>query len=1070
MSEAEFLNFKEDEFVVLEDAIEFDEQVQREERVRFYTKDEQEKDAFEKLMPKGKTTQSQREAVRNEILYYSDLYARYIQPTDNDYVLREPVPPSRVSWVSPVYSEAMESIEVEDGTKLDLEINRTALRYYPRMLQSLPRPYEKFKTSDQQVLAVDVPTQFVNKEGEKPIRALPESTIVSTQRNEDKTITILTKKLAGTGDEIPFTGFFVHDRKVNIPNPLPEHPFFANAEPHYIPTDASFQDTFPTIDAIFTHGIPVTPYPYTEATPYLRIYDVRLSEVPWSLWKLRFPPAPLETDLRERTEIPVPAPEGYSVSTNIQEFYGSAQPSGVAARKWMMDRVDGGRLAIQLLLSKASQFGSVESVPGIDLPLPSYPKTTISECKLSDLSFQDFSTKGILRRSWKLGKKDGKDIDIIDLTCVPMEFVQQERARVGYANRMPWKEDTESRIKEKYIRLLKRYVAFAPRQETETKLPRTPVKEQSRLRTEVLSVINDPNRDRGDKYRDVKTLLDTALYGNSTYTDAEGLFVLCGHSLEALTKLIDKAYYDTWGVKESGFYVCKVCGQYIDNVELNTEDDFDDAGLVIRHAESLTAQGEGTSLRSTYLEKVRPLFTLDDPGQSVLLLLLGLLQVEPSIEILTTILNSLSEASKGISTAKETGKFLRSILGLVATALLLQIHVPYLVPRRSFGPRPLKLSGFPRDTKSTEGETIFDSLLLAIRKTFELFPTSVSDTYKMFVSEVLKDSKRVRTISIDSLEKFFLSKQPELRKALDEARSSAPVPLETPSTLPEVRPPPKDMTSVKGYTPCKTSSVVFQGKRLPKIRQEEVPLRNGIHASMFHTDVRKPVSIRVEPVVVLKDEIRALKSRKDAIKGTALEGKIGDSVQTNLAIASRLADMYRLPQPIRSANPDQSAAELRDYARGLVNSLVMAILAIPKYARDFNERVKGDITLMSLVSKLDAEKKEVRRVSANERLEYVKRNALLTDIERDINTQLVKIGLGPVLITLEERDLLAKRQEEEDEMPDLERDVGLPQHDGLDEGVPAPNADGGDYGDLPGRLAGRDPEPNWFAADRERGI
>ena len=69
MSEAELLTLNEGDFVVLEEAIEFDESVQREERVRFYIQSEQEQDAFEKLIPTGASTRTQRERARREVTY-----------------------------------------------------------------------------------------------------------------------------------------------------------------------------------------------------------------------------------------------------------------------------------------------------------------------------------------------------------------------------------------------------------------------------------------------------------------------------------------------------------------------------------------------------------------------------------------------------------------------------------------------------------------------------------------------------------------------------------------------------------------------------------------------------------------------------------------------------------------------------------------------------------------------------------------------------------------------------------------------------------------------------------------
>jgi hypothetical protein len=201
-----------------------------------------------------------------------------------------------------------------------------------------------------------------------------------------------------------------------------------------------------------------------------------------------------------------------------------------------------------------------------------------------------------------------------------------------------------------------------------------------------------------------------------------------------------------------------------------------------------------------------------------------------------------------------------------------------------------------------------------------------------------------------------------------------------------------------------------------------------------------------------------------------LENKIGDSIQTNLAIASRLADMYQLPVPVRSVDPSQNPAELRDYSRGLVFQLVDAILKIPKYARDFDARIRSDITLSCLLAKLEDEKNEVRRVSTLERMSVLKTNAKMTDIERQTNVELGKIGMAPVIVTLEDRDIFARRDEEEREDLEFEVGVGLVQDNAFDEGNAYNDADDGDYGDLPGRFAGRDVDIPGFGDDAERSI
>lgn len=1075
MSEAEFLNFDKEEFVVIEGGIEFEEPVQREERVRFYTKKEQEQDAFERLMPKGRSTMAQRNAARNEVLRYSDLYDEFVVVTADDYKLKEAEKTTQVPWVVPIYGLKPPKFELPVrgdgmGSTLQLDINRAA-GYYTRMIRSLPIPHSE---PGETLYPIEHPMEFVDSDGTNPIRGLPDFQMVTTLVNSDKTIDIRKKVISNTGDEVPYLGYYIFPRGVEIPNPLPGHPFFENPEPKALFETAAFSDMFPDMGAIFEHGVPVTSDPYGEGSRFLKVYDVKLASIPWSLWKSRFPPVSLENEPREVAELLFPKNETPAISDKVQELYGFEHYAGMSPREWLMRQVDGGYLIVKLLLSMSSESGSVEMIPGIQLPIPPYQPTTVEECRLMGLSFQDYSIRGVLRRTWKIEKdKAGKEIDVINLSCVPIEYVRQEQSRIGYSNRMTWKDGTEDELKEKYLRLLKKYVPIKQLEEKKEVGRRTPVKETSKKRIEVVAILNDKDRDRADKYRDIKTILEegTTLSEN-TYTDLEGLFVVCAHTLSILAgDLLEntKKFYDTWGVKESGFYVCKVCGQHIDTVELNAEDDFDDAGMVIRHTDVLDAPRQDVVIPSTALEKIKSLIDKNSVAHSVLFLIIGILQVEPIPAKMSLYLNAASIASEGVPTS-DAGKFLRGVIGLITAVFLLQTHDPILIPRRSFGSRPLKLDGFPRDTDKSDGQTIIDSLLSAIRKTFEAYPSAISDMYKVFVQEVVKDSSKVRAVALRVLSEKFMKKQLDLVKMLETSKLSVPPPKEDPEVLPEVVAVPPKLGVIKQYPTCEGSRAILVGAKPPKVRQEEAPLKSGIYAARSREEITKAVSLRVGTKRVEKKEIQRLARLKDSIKKTYFEGKLGDSVQTNLAIASRLADIFELPVPVREVDPTQEPAELRDYARGLIYELVDMIRKTPTLERVFDKRVRSDPALVTLLSNLETEKKEVRRISAIERLSYVKLNAKMTDVERDVNTQLVRIGMAPILITLEDRDILALREEEERLELEREVGVGLVQEDGLDDYQPGANAAAGNYGDLPGRLPGRDAEVPGFADDQERGI
>ena len=59
-----------------------------------------------------------------------------------------------------------------------------------------------------------------------------------------------------------------------------EHPFLKSNAPSTFMSDLELNEVFPGIEAIMNHAIPVSFDPYKEARPYLKLYDVRLSQIP----------------------------------------------------------------------------------------------------------------------------------------------------------------------------------------------------------------------------------------------------------------------------------------------------------------------------------------------------------------------------------------------------------------------------------------------------------------------------------------------------------------------------------------------------------------------------------------------------------------------------------------------------------------------------------------------------------------------------------------------------------------------------------------------------------------------
>lgn len=1055
----EFLTFEPSEFQVLEDFT-FDEPVQREERVRFYTLEEQTVDAFERLLPKGRITKYATLQLQYEVERYTKLYTNYVVQTPEDYGLREPEYSKSFSWVYPVYATS-ERKEYSFGSSwAPLYDNVNLPNFYPRMISALPHPF--LDTPEGGPYPLTETTEFLNKEGRNPQRALPEFLSTRTQRHENGKISILKVPIEGSADRVNFVGYYLAKRPLDIPNPLAEHPFLKANESTFLESTAPFKDVAPSLDAVLTHAIPVTTDPYRVAEPYLKLYDVRLSDIPWSSWRSKFPPAEMIPQVQEEVLIEFPKGKEFKPSEKLVDEYRSPYDVGVSSRKWLMDQLDGGDLVIQMLLSKAIDNGSVVSIPGIDLPLPSFPETTMEECALLGTSFQDFTIRGNLRRVWTWNEKKSKDS--VSLTCVPLEFVKQERAREGYTGRSPWKETTGTELLDAHRKRLHQMLPILPIQPKSFPQAKITAKGESPQRREILAIQNDVHRLVEDKVRDIQDLLKDATLTTNIYSDPEGLFVFCGHTLAVLVgdfaKDKDK-FFQTWTGRDGGFRVCKFCGERVSGTDLEDQVEFTEDGYAIRRTDALTEsvfQTGNIAGYTTGLRAIQPIFLLDDASDSTCFLVMSILQVLPEAAQVEPILklgrafltkqygNKDSDDIKGI----------KGVVGILLAILILQTHSPRLIPRRSFGSKPLILSGYPRDAPEPADYSILDTMIMVVRRTFEAYPTSFKGPSQQVIRNILNKPKDVKKNMALLLKKVFLVDK-DVKALLLRAKeeNTGIVETEQPRALIPVVPTPTEFDVITQFPTCPSARPILVYGGVPKVVQQIVPLRQGIHASRLKKDLEASPSVRVALAMVDKETIRERFKKKS----TALP--VVDSYRTNLVLASRLADLFLLPQPIMSINPDQKIDELRDIAKGFVYELLNEIQADPIKRKKLADLKSKDITIYMLLADFKKEKAQVNSLRAQERLKFVDEMGRKSDQERELIGDLLKIGMAPYIITNRDREAFAKQAESlsdqtaidddffniDQEVANVEIGVGLPQ-DFQDQGdAPAQGADAGNYGD-----------------------
>lgn len=1085
--EAGVLNFTPEEFQILED-IEFEETIQRPEKIRFYTLPEQTTDAYEKLVPKGKVTRFQRDKVRAEVDRMQALYEEFVQVNPEDYSLREPPSSTNLPWVSPVYSIGERRLYDWNAQWRPLYDNVRQPNFYPALLAALPRPYTD-GAEGTAVYPVAKPTEMTTETGTDPLRALPEFLVPRTQYHEDRTISIVLDPAAGTMDTVPFKGYFLRKRPLEIPNPLPEHPFLKENADTFVPTSAPLKDVVPSLDAVLTHAVPVTQDPYGEAAPYLKLYDIRLSAIPWGTWKSKFPPVDAVSAPEAPAPIEFPKPNQLSVPEKIEDAYGVKYDPGQSVRLWLMKRLDAGGLVVDLLRSTVIDNGSVEAIPGVDIEPAAYPETTIDECSLVGKSFPDFNTTGVLRRTWT-GSAPPK------LQCVPLEFIKQERARTGYVGRKPWKETTADDIKKSYLRRMAEITPIPEKPVKETAVSKTPARPDSVRRTEVLAIQNDPQRYAEDKVKDIREILRETTLTNNVYSEPDGSFVCCGHTLAILGGDLAadrRAFYDKWTARVDGFRVCKFCSEQLTADDYVDTEEYDEQGFRIRNAEAFEKSTGPTGVADyvSGLRKLQPLFLLETPHDDTVFLVLSILQVLPSADMLETLLKlgrqiAAVQFTKG--SADQIARY-QGMTGLATAALILQCHIPLLVPRRSFGPRPLVLSGYPRDSATPAEYTIVDTLISVLRKTFEAFPTSFKGASKSLLRGILNRPGEVKTTVLallSSKSPLFNRKKPDGRMEATpvpeflvkaKAFAAGQPPVEVPKTLIPVAPVPKEFGVIASYPECPSSRPIWTSGRDPRVLQDQVPLRTGITAAKTAVSVPPTASERESPAVIPKAQIRA---RLGAKVQTRL--RTSESYRTNLLVASRLADLFLQPAPIRSVDPTQSPDELRDVAQGFVREQLADIQTSPAKQSRLEELRTRDLALYVLQADYKEEKTQANKLRATERLKIVEDLKKKSDTERELVQQLLSIGAAPYLVTVSDREMFAREAERLQEMireeeADLEEQAEVPDtgvglaRDYQDDGdEDERGVDHGDYGDRAGLPIDRDYPQATLGDDPESSI
>lgn len=1019
----DYLTFEPGEYEVLDNIV-FDELVQRDERVRFYTLEEQLTDAYEKTLPTDRrVTSFELDILRRDNDRVKELYTQYILEGADTYSLRETRYAHSLSWVHPVSTIDTFTQYNWERSYYPIVQNGSQPNFYSRLLLNLPRP---FTNSSENAMRMNVITKIVSESGEEIARALPRYIRTTTRRHEDKTFSIVDTPIENTEDVISIRGYYLEERPLSIPNPLPNHPFLSSNASSFLTNPLPLSEQLPSLEAILHHAVPRTYDPYRVGAEYLKVFDIRLSDIPWKAWKERFPSTPVFEGAPSQIDIPWPNTDAPVIDESISKVYGVSYREGMNDRFWLLQRPDAGHVVANQLLSRVFLHGSSKVISVSPPNEENLEAIEDDQCALlSADGFQVFRMRGVYRRD-----KTGRN------RCLPLELIEQELSTQGFLGRLPFLEEEETRKEEIVIPYRERLAEYTLiRTSTKQYVYETidPAKPPSELRKKVLAVYEDPFRFADDKLKDIHTLLErahlTAMKEGDVfhlYMDEDDRFVVCEHSLAILEGKLEEDrvnYYDTWTAITDGFRTCKFCGEQINADVVVEQDEFNEDGFVMKHSEALHDKLGGvfhgdTQKLSEELRELRKAVQNQGPLEDVVSLLFSLLGVVPDIEEAKQVMDACRPIAAGIAKTNnptdDAQKRIYGMAGLMANVILLQSHQPPLQPTRIFGTKPLKLDGFPRDTDKPEKQSLLYELVNILRKTFMRIPDVYRGEAQVTIKQCLSEAGKVISgvhsmlgyIHNDKMAgRDYIVKLKQRLQQAKEKRDARPqteirdpyLPMKNRSEISDTQ-----FGTLQVFVPCSKGFGYYNPEKPVKRSQVALSLREGLQSSSSAVPVNASLSLRTEPVRTEDKTLSQWVTRKPEQK--YLKFLRENEPRTMLMLAEHISNVLHLGLSVQTIDLNQSSASLKSEGKGMVYHAI--VNAVQTKQRDLDERFGRDIQSFMLMEDVRVAKSNVNTLRAQERMTYVTRMARKTDEEREIMGTLIRIGVAPHIISNEDRALL----------------------------------------------------------------
>lgn len=1139
VSEAGLLTFDPTtEFQVLEE-FDHDERIQRPEALRFFTLEQQTTDYIQKLLPKtGRVPKGVLKESEHEVDTMRELYQRILRETPEGYELIPPEKRVSLPWVVP-YTKSYPSLQNPTGFERWRTLFSDANRgiQYTNILDALPKFSQGGDDRTQKELPV-LPSQTlvmvysspVDIEGrDKDVILLGDFIYNNTAYRNDGSYTIAKIPRPGTHDTGRFTGYKINPPPVEFPNPLDDNPFLnRRTEPVKMETNEPLEDLLPSFELIMEHAVPSTTKPYVEAQPFLKIWDIQLTDIPWVIWKAKFASEETvsETLAPEPLAPPTTPGDEQAPSSELQGIYETTWSQGIASRFWLSRQIDAGQFVSVALLSKVSAMTPISVPPplvGEDEGL--FPSGTAEDCIPTNVqSFEDFAGAGVYRPGVQSAKENEPGWKGT-ARCVPLTFIQREQEDVPYRNRKPWLPDTDSKLLQEYQsllreRILPKQTAVRPSSAAPAGKP-APINE---TRAQILALLKDTQtRLPEDIAADILLLLKSALpepvLTNHIYSDsATGTFLVCEHTLRSLEGEFDrdpKLYLKQWGAEEGGKIVCRYCGDTITDEVFTVKDQFDENGRpIVTYRKLETKQNQfipdhSTRVFAESLFDLKKQFDLTSPAEDMLYLIITLLQVLPENDKLKPFLDVLKTEGAKLKpliqskdeTKSANAQLVSCMLGFSAAILLIQTHMPMLIPRKSVGPRPIVTRGFPRDTTDLADAPFVDGVMNLLRRSFEQFPTTFKGASVVFIRVLIKNQKGLRTKVLSTLQKLAggpfkaaLISAKDMVRPMDtkeeptfntfdppKFRFEAAGDLKPGATLIEEPYPP--------FTCTDPLPAFYTGVRIfPLFSEVQIvsPIVPAPTADVLPPAAPFPLETAIPPTQLIRNRARIGLPRDWASPTYAKLVESNDAIQLQKSLDILLDAIGLLENaPVdvlskiraesRKATGDPSL--LRDFFKGLFFELARS-LSRP-FVVQLERSLQSNLAIKAITTSETAAKSVRDKLRAEETAAYKKSLREMSDVGRDITKKLQDLGIGVYLVTKYDRETFMRElsaQLEGAEPPDenvvapadglqnvapedanQEDDVGEQGNAELNDNGEEDDADNGDYGDRRAR-ATRDGE------------